>query len=531
MKKLLAIFFIILSSISSTLSASAADIDLVDWKADLQIIDLAKADMKGVPAIRPVTTIGVNSKCHIAVGIGGKEVHLTHRFDPASATLLSVKPEDATQSFKTLPKESGQYRLTLEKGNKVQLCDRGISHQLRSGILWTPKAMGILDEKLALVSGMTGDVEVFAMSGIPLGTLHGFGSGEIVALAGAGNMLVALGSDGTVRIWDVSSYYELAEHRPAEVEITGVKEGYPAAKMKLDKFDRLIAINGVPVQSCADAMLTLRGKGTFVLTVSFLTKDPEKITITKDEGPFGLMIKHVTPVWNEETMPLAALAFGDNDSWVAWSGTWRLYRSAVERLIPVIAESRTPAIAEPYFVGSARLAGRLVAIDIGKEMPVAGLRENPALQETLQHLLSEHQSPAVPHVPFKQRFSSKLMSGYVQDSVTGFVWMNDIVWFSGNLAKVEKYARENKLRLATKNEALELSSYVHRAISRNDVWYGPGRSPAIVLETVFMMMRGAFWTATTAPNGNRYVCDIDYNDCAPASFDKNYGALLIRMPR
>lgn len=202
-----------------------------------------------------------------------------------------------------------------------------------------------------------------------------------------------------------------------------------------------------------------------------------------------------------------------------------------ERVYSSWARTRAPAIAEPYFTGSSQLAQRLVAVNGGKETPVAGLWGNSALQVRLGEIFSEKQPPLPLHVPLKQRFSSKLMRGYVQDSVAGFTWLNDIVWYSGNLAKVEKYARENRLRLATKDEALELSSYVHRAIRRNDndIWYGPGRTPAVVLESVFMMMRGAFWSATATTDGRRYVCTIDDNDCAPAAADKKYGALLIRI--
>ena len=385
--------------------------DPVDRNQGLQRIERA------VPAsgvfMQKITALGVAGS-NVAVGFGEPGGSVSHALDIERGTLQKLDGND-TSRFKPLPLESGDVRLAIEKRNRVVLYDRDIPYPLPEGVLYRPRSIGIAGGRFALIPWFSNSISVYETNGMYLGSLTGFNEDGISLLAGDGGLVAAATDTGLVYLWDLSPLRAITDNRKSRVEITGVAKGSPAEKAGISDSNNyyLDSINGVPVRSTADAILALQKKGVVSLVlIDRNSGTPKTVTTTKDEGTFGLQVALKNDPQRNAVMPMAVLAFGKENHWLAWSGNWRdfyipfdtmkLKPDDIEKMPPkereLLADQYSTGIANLRWQGDKEMAGMLTDVRGNQTRPARG-SEDPALLQNAWRIF--HQAGQKPRGSIK----------------------------------------------------------------------------------------------------------------------------------
>jgi hypothetical protein len=513
-------------------AVQAFEPDPVDWNQGLERIELS-ASGSGVAA-RKISSLGVAGNS-VAVGFGEPGGSVSHAIDIERGTIRKLVGNDNSR-FRPLPVKSGNVLVAIEKGNRVVLYDRSIPYTLPEGVLYRPKTIGIADGRFVLIPWFSNSISVYETNGAYLGSLTGFNDDGIVLLAGDGNLVAAATDTGLVYLWDLSQLRAVADNRRARVEITGITKGSPAEKAGIsDSNYYLDSINGIQVKSTADAILGLRNSGAVSLVlIDRISGTAKTVTTFKDEGAFGLQVALKSDPNRETVMPLAVLAFGRDNRWLAWSGDWRdfeiLFNTStlkpddIEKMAPkekeLLANQYLTGIAGLRWQGDKEMSGLLAVVRGRQTTPLVG-NEDPAL---LQNTWGKFRLSGTvkQNAPCHDRFEPRKESR-IKDRVTGLSWFWDPAWFAGPLAKAERQSNESGYRLATKGEILDLAHYISECRRYNDGSFRSGSASRALESIGFINMGMPLWTSSAAPDGRRYVCSIDRLLCVPGDTDKGYG--------
>lgn len=514
----------------------------VDWNHGLQRIELNSTSPPDTSPVQKVSALGVSGS-RIGIGFGPKGTPVSHVIDLAYGVMRQVRADEIA-SFNPLPLASGTIRVVLEPDNKVVLYDRGVAYTIPEGGLYKPPTIGIANGRFIVIPWFSNSIAVYETNGGYLGSLTGFNDDGIALLAGDEDLIAAATFSGKVFLWDIKPLRTIADYRTVRVGIRGAAEGSPAQKAGIKQYGVCLeSVNGVPVKSIADAILTLKKSGTMKIVLNDCFKHPEQeVTVTKDEGPFGLNVVLKASSHKETLTPLAAVAFGRDNHWLAWSGnwrnfevpfeTWKLKPEDIEKMSPenreLLANQHSTGIADLRRQGDPELAKLLTVVRGKGNNSAVKATEDTTLLQTVWRKAFATNSPL--HDRLSDRFLPRKESS-IKDKVSGLSWFWNPIWFGGPLSEVEREVYGSGYRLATKGEVLELAHYIRDCRRRNEVYYADEPARKTLQSIDFINMEVPLWTSSRATDGRRYVCSIERLFCVPEEPKNAYGVGMVRESR